>query len=394
MDDNNSFLYPQGFHIGALFHVVKNIGDSNFSHPFNPETYSPQNYNRTLGTFERECRYRMWALMEMGILEDHRVTDDHRSYQNLTEKGRRIYELMEGVEFPANFFQRRSNDSWALRLEPIDYIRFTRSLKGACPELFNLLHDTFASMDSCQDLIAHFLFSGKYQITKHELYSTYFSNPIVRDRYTQRGLTPPRDSYETARRRLSIIIKLLQSVDIVSVSSTRVEGVVTLLESSENLTEQRMETIEEKAEETVSEIDAAEIDNQLQELETHLSGLAPKDRVPNPGIKSPAYPRNPRVVALKKIEQNYTCQVCNEVGFEKPDGLKFISHHHMIPMNKGVAFGSNPDVPSNILIVCSWCHDKLEYGTREIKESIYNDLLRREIINQDKIDDLRQLEII
>jgi len=238
MEDNHSFLYPQGFHIGALYFIVKNIGDQNFSYPFNPTTYKPEQ-GVSLGTFERECRYRMWALMEMSILEDHRTTNNAISYQKLTGKGQRIYELMQNVRFLANFFRRRSNDSWAMLLSPSTYITFTQRLKYTNPELFNLLHDIFASMDACQDLIAYFVFKGKYQISKHELYTDYFSNPIIRDRYTQRGLTPPSDSYETARRRLSIIIGLLQSVNIVSVSSIQVAGMVTLLESFENITEKR-----------------------------------------------------------------------------------------------------------------------------------------------------------
>lgn len=66
----------------------------------------------------------------------------------------------------------------------------------------------------------------------------------------------------------------------------------------------------------------------------------------------------------------------------------------MVDMSRGREIGKNPDVPSNILIVCSWCHDKLQYGTRQVNVEIYSNLLERGVINQSKIDELRLLHII
>jgi hypothetical protein len=394
MDDNNSFLYPQGFHIGAIFYIVKNIGDRNFAFPFNPETYSPQDYDRDLGTFERECRYRIWAMMEMGILEDHRMTDNHLSYQKLTEKGQRIYELMKSVTFPTSFFDRVSNDSWDMKLNPIDYIKFTQTLKDSNPELFNLLHEIIVKMDACQDFISYFLLKGKYKITKDKLYRDYFSNPFVRKTYTKRHLTPPSESYETSRRRISVIIGLLESVNVMSGYDAQVNENVILLESSENVTEQRTEEIEVEAESEVKHISISEVDERLRQLKEKLPTITPTIRTPTQPTPIPAYPRNPSLPSLLKRKRNYTCQVCEIRGFEKPNGILFMSHHHMVAMNRGIELGRNPDEPSNILIVCSWCHDKLEYGSRHVKEEVYLDLLSRGVINQNKIDELRRLNII
>lgn len=394
MDDNNSFLYPQGFHIGAVFFIVKNIGDENLVFPFNPETYSPHDYGESLGTFERECRYRMWALMEMGILEDHRITNNHLSYQKLTEKGQRIYELMNLVTFPTSFFERVSNDSWNMRLSPIDYIRFTQTLRGSNPELFGILHEIIVKMDACQDFISYFLFKGKYRIVKHELYSDYFSNPFVRETYEKRGLTPPSESYETARRRISIIIGLLESVNVVSGYSVQGNENVTLLESSENIEQERTDAIEKKVESTVNKISNEEMNERLRQLEEILPTITPMPRIRERASLPPKYPRHPSLPALLKRQRNYTCQVCGVRGFEKTDGGLFTSHHHMVPMDRGVEIGRNPDVPSNILIVCSWCHAKFEYGKSQLKKEMYFDLLKRGIINQDKIDELRVLNII
>jgi hypothetical protein len=54
----------------------------------------------------------------------------------------------------------------------------------------------------------------------------------------------------------------------------------------------------------------------------------------------------------------------------------------------------NPDKPSNILVVCSWCHKKLERGTKELKREIYGELLRKGIIDKGKVEELRRFGII
>ena len=61
----------------------------------------------------------MWALMEMGILEDHRHTNNPLSYKNLTETGRHIYELMKNVRYPPDFFEHRTKYSWDMKLNQL-----------------------------------------------------------------------------------------------------------------------------------------------------------------------------------------------------------------------------------------------------------------------------------
>lgn len=393
MEDNHSFLYPQGFHMGALFFLIKNLGNKNFNFPFNQETYSPQDYGKELGTFEREFRYRVWALMEMGILEDGRITKNNLSYQKLTEKGINIYNLMKDLNFPDSFFERKSDDSWAMTLNPIDYINFTKKIKEESPSLFKILHETIINMDACQDLISYFISEGRYKISKNELYGKYFSNDFVRETYSKRKLTLPKQSYETARRRISIIIGLLESVGVLLGYSSKVEEDVVLLESSEDLTEERDEKIEQKTEYLVREKNISEINNALNQLEEKLPTISPSIKISKKIYSKPTYPRHPALPSLLKKKRDYTCQICGEKGFEKPNGILFISHHHMIPMNKGIEIGRNPDVPSNILIVCSWCHDKLEYANNSLKKKIYEELLTKKIIDKDLFEELRSLNL-
>lgn len=394
MEDNNSFLYPQGFHIGALYYIVKNLGDRNFSYPFNPETYFPKAYKLPLGTFEREFRYRIWALMEMGLIEDHRKTGNYLSYQHLTKKGLKIYKLIRKITFPGSFFNRISGTSWDMTLSPADFIRFTLTLRTSSHKLFSLLHEVIVSMDCSQDFIGYFISKGKHRIKKDDLYNAYFSDPYIMRTFRNRALTPPNRSYETSRRRVSVVIGLLESIGEVRGYSNQVNQYVNLLGSSGSLSQKHTEEIEKESDLAVLRLSTQEIDNRLKELEQILPTINPIIPPPQNNKTEPSYPRNPVLPSLLKNKRNYTCQVCGAKGFGKPDGTLFISHHHMVPMHRGMEIKTNPDIPSNILIVCTWCHNMFEYGTRQLKQRIYQDLLNRGVVNQSKINELRGLNII
>jgi len=398
MNNKNSFLYPQGFHIGHLYLLIKHIGDGNFEFPFNPETYWPNEYGEELSGTSRQLRYKIWALMEMGILEDQRITNNHLSYQTLTAKGRRIYELLNTIELPANFLDRQANDSWIMEYGDRNFIHFTQSLENICPELFELLKTIFLEMKSSQDLIKYFVEKNIKHIEKDELYENYFDKQYVKETYRQSGLRPPRRSIETARRRISVIVGLLESVNIIKGWGLR-DTPISICDIPSNIFEEKESEIESQLQQTITPLTIEEINDRLRELQIQLQGIEPvvdnKDTI---NTTIPKYPRNRNLELLMKKRENYHCQYCNVEGFQKENernnDIRYIECHHMIPMRLGQEYGSNPDVPSNIIVLCSWCHVKFEYGTQELKETMYQNLLEREIINQEKIAELRRFNII
>ena len=46
------------------------------------------------------------------------------------------------------------------------------------------------------------------------------------------------------------------------------------------------------------------------------------------------------------------------------------------------------------LVVRSWCHKKLERGSASLKRDMYDNVLRRDIITRDKIDELEKFDLI
>lgn len=395
MKELHSFLYPQGFHIGHLFLIVKNIGDGNFTYPFNPETYYPKAYGETKGAFERQFAYKIWALMEMGILDDHRKTQNHLSYQNLTELGKKLYETFDRIDFPNGFFDRRAPDSWDMTYDKYKFIVFTKSLENDCPEAFEIIKDVILAMRASKDLIKYFLEKGIGRIKRQKLYEDYFTQEYIRQSFKDRDMTPPSKSIETARRRVSVIIGLLECIDVMKGWGGIASEPVTLIKVPQEIFETEEETIESEITEKASVMTAQQMKDRLSELEEKLQLIEPTYPIKHSvGVVSPSYPRNKELEVLMKRMNNYTCQCCSEKGFKKENGGLYIECHHMVPMSLAEKYGANPDVPSNILVVCSWCHRKLEKGSSELKKKIYDELVKKGIIPHEKMEELEKFGLI
>ena len=61
---------------------------------------------------------------------------------------------------------------------------------------------------------------------------------------------------------------------------------------------------------------------------------------------------------LKQI-QNYTCQICGELGFLQSNGKRYVETHHIIELHK---FMPGSYCSDNVVVVCANCHKKLHYA--------------------------------
>lgn len=60
-----------------------------------------------------------------------------------------------------------------------------------------------------------------------------------------------------------------------------------------------------------------------------------------------------------KARRNYTCQICNQVGFVQRNGSQYVEAHHLIELHKLIPGSLCSD---NIVIVCANCHRKFHYA--------------------------------
>ena len=95
------------------------------------------------------------------------------------------------------------------------------------------------------------------------------------------------------------------------------------------------------------------------------------------------YPRDKQVAINALIKSNHNCEVdSNHKTFiSKYSNLPYMEAHHLIPLSYQDKFSYSLDIESNIISLCSHCHNMIHYGLNqsEIIERIYlkrkNDLL-------------------
>jgi len=104
---------------------------------------------------------------------------------------------------------------------------------------------------------------------------------------------------------------------------------------------------------------------ELSQLEDHIAKFNEKYRnsTPRKRISISEQIARPNAITdyLKKI-QNYTCQICGELGFLQSNGKRYIETHHIIELHKHIKGSYCSD---NVVVVCANCHKKLHYARIE-----------------------------
>lgn len=116
-----------------------------------------------------------------------------------------------------------------------------------------------------------------------------------------------------------------------------------------NLNEQVNDN-DESEEKIYSQIDI----NLLQEKASNINTRpSQQEKIVN------TYPRNNILRAYVKERSNYSCEMpsCDNIGFLKSDGKRYIEVHHVNPLAEG-----GEDSIKNTVALCPTCHRKIHYA--------------------------------
>ncbi len=94
----------------------------------------------------------------------------------------------------------------------------------------------------------------------------------------------------------------------------------------------------------------------LDDLSDEIATTPVKGRAKYASVLS----RNPTFVRLVKERDGYRCQICGELGFMKPDGIRYAEAHHIEELSK-----TKIDDPRKMICVCPTCHRVIHLGTKE-----------------------------
>jgi superfamily II DNA or RNA helicase len=225
-----SYHYPQGTHLGHIFYAIKSIGDKNLDIRLHTDTVYPES---GLTTYGRKSRYVLWACMELDLIFDDRDPEssgDKTRYQNLTSKGKTLYNTLNKYVTDTDFYdfvdESKAEVSWSM-LHSESY--FNDFIKGIpTVERLELLR-TFLDMDAVIHMLK-FLFhvSQNKEIFNrtNDIYNLFFDTPFVKHYFEINGIK--QDSEEGAKRRLPFILNILEAFKIIEFADRSTIKVINL----------------------------------------------------------------------------------------------------------------------------------------------------------------------
>lgn len=225
----SSFHYPQGIHIGHVLYIMKVVGGGNVHGTYLEDKYVKLRGNLSegkLGHFQRQTKYKLQAVMEMGIIIDDRLQPEGvESKIDFTPNGRMVYiglsNLLNSIEL--NFRDNADSvPSWDMNQEARYYNKNLLIYIKDKPELRRLIQKMFLRMPAVSQML-NFLYRVKRKdtIAKSEIYKDFFKTHFVKIYCDQNGIEVP--TQEGAKHRCPFLLNILESIGIISQTSKEIK---------------------------------------------------------------------------------------------------------------------------------------------------------------------------
>lgn len=216
-----SYQFPQGLHLGHILYIIKTIKSGKFKNTNLDDNYIRIRGNLSsgqLGTFQRQTKYKLQGIMEIGlILDDRTLGNDTPFSLKLTPKGETFYSVLKPVidKVDLSFKQKsKTVPSWEM----------TKNHQLINQEIENYLskNPTFAKQiikifidTNAVNLMLNYLYQieRKETITKAEIYGGFFSAPFVKDFCDRNGIEAATE--EGAKHRCPFLLNILEAIGVI-----------------------------------------------------------------------------------------------------------------------------------------------------------------------------------
>jgi superfamily II DNA or RNA helicase len=223
-----SYHYPQGVHLGHVLFALQVIGEKKRA-----GTHLDDKYVRLRGelspgrsgAFQRQTKYKLQGMMEMGLITDDRTYGPDEKYVlELAPLGKQFYELIKPLIKEIDLsFSRSEEDipSWDMKLNPEDFNKL----------IWNFLKDDMTKRDFVRQLymnthavsqMLNYLYrvERKKVIQKASIYSGFFKAPFVTMYCDQSGIDIATEI--GAQHRCPFLINILESAGILTQTRSEV----------------------------------------------------------------------------------------------------------------------------------------------------------------------------
>ncbi len=217
-----SYHYPQGVHLGHVLYILKIIGKNKGKSSLIDDRFVRMRGNLDsgrLGAFQRQTKYKLQGMMEMGLVTDDRTFGLQENYElSLTPEGRELYDLLESFLSKIDLsFSRGSGriPSWNMELSPQDFnVQIWEFIRGDKRKR-EFVQKLFLNVHAVSQMLNYiYKIERKREIKKAFVYLGFFKAPFVRQYCDQNGIEIATE--EGARHRCPFLLNTLEAIGILS----------------------------------------------------------------------------------------------------------------------------------------------------------------------------------
>jgi superfamily II DNA or RNA helicase len=221
-----SYHFPQGTHLGHIMYILYTIGTNSIKGSRIDDKYVKftGGYDDVLGKFQRQTKFKLQAMMEIGLLVDYRKTADDSFSLIFSNKGKQVYNALRDLLPTIDFSFKtggKAEISWEMNCEStINHIIRNYLKQNQNTQI--IVRDILLEMDAV-NLLLKYLYSiqRKAIILKSDIYDDFFEAPFVKQYLDRQGIEPA--SKEGARHRIPFLFNILETLGIIDQRTREIE---------------------------------------------------------------------------------------------------------------------------------------------------------------------------
>ncbi len=224
-----SYHYPQGLHLGHLLFSIKIIGSNKRRGTRLDDKYIRLRGNLgsgRLGTFQRQTKYKLQGLMEMGLIVDDRNYKQDETYTlELTPEGMELYRILKPLLNKINLSFSKNVEgipSWNMKLNPQEFDNLVWNFIKGNKRRKEFVQELFLETHAVSQMLNYlYRIERKKTISKSSIYSGFFNAPFVKMYCDQSGIDIATE--EGAKHRCPFLINVLEAIGILKQDRSNVK---------------------------------------------------------------------------------------------------------------------------------------------------------------------------
>ncbi len=216
----SSYHYPQGFHLGHMLYILDVLANNKRAESNIDSQFVKMRGGLDadeLGRFQRQTKYKLQAMMEMGLIVDDRSIPEEQTELLLTTEGKMLYTVLKGLIATIDFTLKDKTAkeySWEFEEGTEYFTQQIHDFMASRAKERSIYAALMLRMDAVRQLV-QFIYSDvrAAQSSKNSIYTSFFKSPAVLEYCDRNGIEPPTDT--GAEHRVPFLLNVLESIGVI-----------------------------------------------------------------------------------------------------------------------------------------------------------------------------------